>query len=52
MSELTFGGAFPVVVVADVRRALRFHVELPGATEVFRFPSEGDAIVDEPADQP
>ena len=43
MSELTFGGAFPVVVVADADRALRFYVDLLGATEIFRFPPEGDA---------
>jgi lactoylglutathione lyase len=42
-SGLTFGGAFPVLAVADLNRALRFYVELLGGVEIYRFPPEGEA---------
>jgi lactoylglutathione lyase len=40
--QLTFGGAFPVLVVADLGRAMRFYGELLGATEIYRFPADGE----------
>jgi lactoylglutathione lyase len=41
--QLTFGGAFAVLVVADLGRAMRFYGELLGATESYRFPPDGEA---------
>jgi lactoylglutathione lyase len=39
----TFGGAFPVLVVADLGHALRFYVESLSGVEIYRFPPDGEA---------
>ena len=35
-------GAFPILTVSDMGRALRFYLELLGGRQTYRFPEEGE----------
>jgi lactoylglutathione lyase len=39
-----FPETFPILLVADVQRSLRFYEDLVGGTEEFRFPDKGDPV--------
>lgn len=39
-----FTETFPILLVADVQRSLRFYRDLVGVTEEFRFPDKGDPV--------
>jgi lactoylglutathione lyase len=40
---VAYGDLFPILIVEDLRRSLRFYCGLLGGIEVDRFPPEGEA---------